>query len=213
MAPTWQRLLGRDMKGHIALHNALFRFRKVEALWNLTLKATDEHGHAYTHVMLSRDDIYWVDDVHLSLFRDDLTIYSVPFGDKCIGDSEDDWPNDQVLLMSGEAASRFLSLYTSYYYDASRELDDAKSVEDFLRTLAMLRGLAWQLVPKAWLPFFLALHQTVDGRTPDFAKLTEQRVLDRPKMCLRLGRWDATKIREGCVHPSLIDLPGCVNGR
>merc|ERR1711971_1178212 len=159
MEPSWRRFFGRQMKGHLAFINALLRFKKIEMLWNRTQDHMSANGESpYSHYLLTRDDIYWIDDVDMSLFTDPLTVYSTPFNE--CRSNNGARASDHALVLGREAASRFFPLYSEYYHNPSKHLDAAGSVEEFLQVLAKLKGLTWELVAKDQLPSFLAVHKT-----------------------------------------------------
>lgn len=145
--------------------------------------------------MLSRDDIYWVDDVDMSRFYDPDTVYSTTSASLCYKDNPTT-PGDSVLVMSGRGASVFLNPYTDYFTNLDEALDEDRGIEHWLRALALLKGLRWELVSATVLPHFL-LHL---GR----------RQSGEIAMCLRFLSARALSQPQGpCVHPSLITLPGC----
>merc|ERR1711879_783743 len=105
------------------------------------------------------DDVYWVDDVQMSNFPDPGAIYSPRFGFLCNPDitrrraadikestgQDRDEPNMNVIMLGGDIAGRALSAYSEYYTNPSAKLDNVVSPEDFLYTLAEIKGIPYYL--------------------------------------------------------------------
>jgi len=199
---SWSRFLGRDSKSHLAFYNALMRFKKVEMLWNLTAAGSPSGmGEEYSHVLLTRDDIYWVGSVHMARFPGPDVVYSPPMGSLCARVDNPDSPSDHALVMTGRAAGRFMRLYSEFYYNPSPRLDEASSVEEFLTLVAKLQRLDWEIVRRDWFPYFLAVH------TQGYEGEVEER---SPILCLRgLSKAVLERPTGVCVHPSQVLLPGC----
>mmetsp|Transcript_8290 Transcript_8290/g.15448 ORF Transcript_8290/g.15448 Transcript_8290/m.15448 type:complete len:119 (-) Transcript_8290:38-394(-) len=104
--------------------------------------------------------------------------------------------SDKAIMLGGEAAKSFLLLNREYWGNPSQELDTAQFIEDYLRILAQVLGLKWQVVTHAWLPHFLSVHVQVQEGPPEF--------------CLRgISRRLLVQPVSDCVHPSLVPYRSC----
>eukprot|EP00927_Polykrikos_kofoidii_P020558 TRINITY_DN19775_c0_g1_i2.p1 TRINITY_DN19775_c0_g1~~TRINITY_DN19775_c0_g1_i2.p1 ORF type:complete len:718 (-),score=91.79 TRINITY_DN19775_c0_g1_i2:37-2190(-) len=215
LGPTWSRIFGRRMRSSLAFENSVLRFKKVEMLWNMTLDLIDGNANEepYSHVLLTRDDVYWVDDVHLSLFSDPQAIYSATHDGPCKPEPGTAYrANDRAILMGGVAAMRFLNWYSDFYKTQSRQLDKATSVEEFLQLLAALKGLRWNFVPTSWLPSLLALHTVTRELSNDTSgnEVKQTNRIEPLHFCIRgLGGNALGSPDNGCIHPALIRHPIC----
>jgi len=196
--PRRQRLLGYRSEDSPPLVNALKRYQMTETLWNYVAALSRPASVAeYTHVMLTRDDIFWVDDVHMVHFPDPEVVYSGSLFGLCHPTPAPPVPNERALVMSGAAAERLLRLSSEYMTNPSPKLDGASSVETFLLELSRLKGLSWKVVRQDWLPFFLAMHVRRDGSEP-------------PVLCFRVANRHMLLHPETyCVHPDLVHHPFC----
>lgn len=188
------RLLGRDTRTHPAFLNYLLRLKKVEMLWNRSRAALDP-GEAYTHVILVRDDVHWVDDINLADFPDPGTVYSQPLGFLCQRPHLPSHPSEHVFVMGALAAERLLRPYTEFYDNPSPALDTVDSTEQFWYVLAALLGVKWQFVKRNRLPYFLSQHMLVGNETVFCIRGTSRAELARPTA--------------SCVHPSLVRHVAC----
>jgi len=187
---TRRRFFGCRSAEHPNVVNALKRYWQTESLWNLT---KSNPAVTYDRVLLTRDDIFWVDDFHIEQFPDTWKVYSTDAAGIC--DKPLGIPNDRAIVIGGHVADSFFSMYSDYFHNRDRGLDKAKCGEQFLFALAQSRGVSWKIVPPNWFPFSIAMH-TVDSKEEEPGKTT---------MCLRhpsKGRLQAP--RSPCVHPSLI---------
>eukprot|EP00931_Biecheleriopsis_adriatica_P091023 TRINITY_DN64930_c0_g1_i1.p1 TRINITY_DN64930_c0_g1~~TRINITY_DN64930_c0_g1_i1.p1 ORF type:complete len:172 (+),score=21.10 TRINITY_DN64930_c0_g1_i1:136-651(+) len=156
-------------------------------LWNWTV------GHRmhtdYSHIVWTRSDSYWVDDLNMEHFPDTRTVYSRAFGAPChVYDRNQ--ISDQSLVLGAEVAGKILTMYSAFYLNPHRSLDTCRSSEDFMKAVADLRGVRWQIVRQDWLPFFLSLHMRLPDR-------------EKPVFCFRgLRRKMLESPRGECLHPS-----------
>eukprot|EP00929_Paragymnodinium_shiwhaense_P091054 TRINITY_DN51101_c0_g1_i1.p1 TRINITY_DN51101_c0_g1~~TRINITY_DN51101_c0_g1_i1.p1 ORF type:complete len:596 (+),score=97.79 TRINITY_DN51101_c0_g1_i1:84-1871(+) len=197
----WKRYFGRQSRGHTSFYNALVRLKKVEMLWNMTRDISlEQASEPYSHVLLTRDDIFWVDDLRLEFFPDPWAIYSQAMGYLCAKYPADtELPGDHAIVLGGRAAESYLNVYTEFYNNPNAALTSVASVEDFLYQLASLKGLHWRIVRRDWLPHFLAMHQP-----------TPERPEGPPVFCLRgLKRRRLHDPTDECVHPSKVRYPEC----
>ena len=111
----------------------LLRLLKLETLWNYTEAVAirlaqkagmvvQTMGDYYSHVVLSRDDLFLADDVHLRNFPDEGAIYSRRFGFLCrkptaVG------PNDQLIIFGGRAASSMLRPFSAFFAMSLQKID------------------------------------------------------------------------------------------
>jgi len=167
-----------DMLPHW-VRGLLKRYRKMElALAELQATAQTKHSH----IILLRDDTYWIDDFHLVHFPDPSTVYSPPRVGLCSmwrgskhafarpqrrkqKRSKIDltkMAGDQVLVMNGEAAQLFFTPYTEYRsWGPSSDIPAIPpmvNAENYLNNLAVSKGLRWQVVRADWFPYLLAIH-------------------------------------------------------
>jgi len=168
----------------------LKRLKKVETLWNWTI--AHRMISDYDHVVWTRSDAYWVDDLDMSHFPDPWTVYSRCFGALC----QKEIPNvvnDQSIVMGAHVASDILTAYSSFYTNSDPRLDKVGSSESFMQALARVRGVKWEIVRKDWFPFFLALHMS-----PSAA--------GEPVLCFRgVPRKLLMNPMGNCVHPAKVD--------
>merc|ERR1712176_295301 len=97
-----KRFLGYSSRDHPAFVNALRRYAMTEILWNHTESLLRSSGLEYSQVILTRDDVFWVDDLHMERFPDTGTIYSGILGGLCHRSASPGAPNDRVLIMGGQ---------------------------------------------------------------------------------------------------------------
>lgn len=193
--PSWPRLFRHKKRDHERLIRNLLWLQALETVYNWS--AASEIRGSYNHIILVRNDLHWVDDLHMVHFSDPWTVYSRNVGALCQRSENPMHPDDRALVLGGHVAGTILRAYTAYFHDLSPELDPASSNEDFLITLAGLRDVKWQLVRKDWFPFFAALHMT-QADWPEARK------------CLRgISRYTLEHPTSECVHPSQVILPFC----
>jgi len=196
---NWSRWFGRGSGASTMFFNELMRLKKIEMLWNYTARhqADDE----YSRVLVTRDDAFWVDDVHLDPFADPWTVYSTDFAGLCCKPATTPdllVPSDRVFVMHGRVAAKFLTLYSEYYRNPRSELDIVNSVEHFQLTLARIMGFRWEIVRQDWFPFFLAMHTRGRHRTKEpflCFRQASNRILNRPT--------------GPCIHPMRVRHPFC----
>lgn len=195
----WSRWFGRSSGASTMFFNELMRLKKIEMLWNYT--AQSQADGEYSRVLVTRDDAFWIDDVHLDHFSDPWTVYSTDFAGLCCKPATTPdllVPSDRVFVMHGRVAARFLALYTEYYRNPSPALDEVNSVEHFQLTLARSMGFRWEIVRQDWFPFFLAMH--TKGRHP----------ARPPSLCLRQATTRILSHPTGpCIHPMRVRHPFC----
>jgi len=190
------RLLGRENRQHPALVNYLLKLKKVEMLWNRTLGANDGVS-PYSHVVLVRDDVHWLDDIRLADFPDPHAVYSMPLGFLCDRPHLRDHPAEHVFVIGGAVADRLLRAYREYFENPSPELNSVDSTEQYWQVLAWLLGIRWELVLRNRLPYLLSMHRNVGNSTVFCIRGISQATLRRPTA--------------SCVHPSLIRHPTCAD--
>eukprot|EP00928_Gymnodinium_smaydae_P047154 TRINITY_DN31454_c0_g1_i1.p1 TRINITY_DN31454_c0_g1~~TRINITY_DN31454_c0_g1_i1.p1 ORF type:complete len:371 (+),score=57.43 TRINITY_DN31454_c0_g1_i1:39-1151(+) len=193
------RWLGRDSSANVAVEFALRRWKKMELLWNMTRRHEDAGQRAYDVVVLTRDDIHWVNDVYMPHFSDPWTVYSRSVGVLCARSLYPTGPNDQAIVLGGQIADLFMTLYSQYFhlYDVVELGDAVDSVEDYFIRFARWKGVAWKIVRGEWLQFFMGLHMDVEGS-------------DQPLFCLRgLTRELLEHPEDFCMHPKSVPHALC----
>lgn len=174
----------------------LRRLKKVEMLWNWTVAHrmyTD-----YDHVVWTRSDAYWVDDLHMANFPDPGTVYSRHFGTLCRARTEaaTKLMSDQSIVLGARVAGQILTAYSTYYLNKDKRLNGAQGSEGWMDLLAKLKGVRWEIVRQGWMPFFLALHMKLPDR--------------EPFLCFRgLSSQDMAHPNTDCIHPSKVPHPFC----
>lgn len=195
----WRRWFGRGSGSSTMFFNELMRLKKIEMLWNFT--AQYQVDGEYSRVLVTRDDAFWVDDVHLDHFADPWTVYSTDFAGLCCKPATTPdllVPSDRVFVMHGHVAARFLMLYTEYYRNPRLELDEVNSVEHFQLTLARILGFRWEIVRQDWFPFFLAMHTK------------GQHSVEKSFLCFRQASKRILARPTGpCIHPMRVRHPFC----
>lgn len=197
----WSRWFGRGSGASTMFFNELMRLKKIEMLWNYT--AQYQVDGEYSRVLVTRDDAFWIDDVHLEHFADPWTVYSTDFVGLCCKPATTPdllVPSDRVFVMHGRVAARFLTFYSEYYTNPRPELDVVNSVEHFQLTLARIMGFRWEIVRQDWFPFFLAMH--TKGKHSGRGQA--------PFMCFRQASNRILSHPTGpCVHPMRVRHPFC----
>jgi len=189
-----RRLFGRDTHVHTTFRNYLLKLKKIDLLWK-RVHAALEPGEEYTRVVLMRDDVHWLADVRMDDFPDPWTVYSPPMGFLCQRPAKGDTPAEHVFVMGGPAAARLMRPYQAYNDDPSPDLDAADSTEQFWRTLAGLRGLQWELVPRDRMPYVISMYRHIGNESV---------------FCLRGPSVnDIARPTGPCVHPSLFKHRMC----
>lgn len=172
----------------------LKRLKKVEMLWNWT--AGHRMSNEYDHVVWTRSDTYWVDDLDMTHFPDKWTVYSRAFGALCVKGAPG-VINDQTIVLGANVAGDILTAYSAFYTNEDAGLNRAGCFEGFLMALAAGKGITWKIVRKDWFPFFLALHMSpAQGQ--------------EPVLCFRgLPRKCVLEPESECVHPSKVSAALC----
>eukprot|EP00927_Polykrikos_kofoidii_P043580 TRINITY_DN37655_c0_g1_i1.p1 TRINITY_DN37655_c0_g1~~TRINITY_DN37655_c0_g1_i1.p1 ORF type:complete len:373 (+),score=25.91 TRINITY_DN37655_c0_g1_i1:100-1218(+) len=196
--PSWQRQWLGSAKDSSTFVRDLHRLKQIEMLWNDTVTKFGVSAEDYDHVILTRDDSFWADDVHLVQFPDPWTIYSRRFGILCEATDPASWgPDDKALIIGGRVAGEFLTMYTTYYHNLDQRLDRMDSLEHFFWLVAHVKGIKWEMVRKDWLPYFTAQHMTQETWT-------------EPRLCLRgINNERLQRPTDICIHPALIPYPFC----
>lgn len=195
--PSWSRWFRHGERGHPALTRNLLWLQNIEMMWNWTRGF--EGSSRYTHVVLARSDLHWIDDVDLELFADPSRVYSRRFASALCKKPRrrEPLPDDKFLVVGRRVADAALRPYTAYFHDTDPQLDGAQSNEEFLGAVARLSGVAWKYVRKSLMPYFPALHMQQPG-------------LKEPFLCLRGARMrHLMHPTDTCVHPSKVRLPFC----
>jgi len=192
----WPRKLGKPWRARLDVGRVLLWWKSIEMLWNQTMASQSENS--YNHVVVVRSDIFWLDDLQISLFPDTNAAYSGSFGNLCHWYARPTIADDRVMVMGGAIASQLLGkIYTEYYYNPSKELNEVECSEHFWQTLARLKGIAWNIVRKDWLPYFPIVHMKkpkVDDAFP----------------CLRgINRSTLESPTRECIHPAKVPLAFC----
>jgi len=77
----------------------LMKMKKVELLWNWTVG--NRMDRSYDHVVWTRSDAYWVDDLKMEHFPDHARVYSRPWGNLCSKPFGERAINDQTFVLGG----------------------------------------------------------------------------------------------------------------
>jgi len=184
----------RIFTSSLTLWLALKRWKQIELLWNWTVASVG--GEFYKHVVLTRSDAYWLDDLNLANFPSETTIYSRAFGTLCnVFDPR--VVNDQAIIMGGKVAHVIMRTYSAFYHVRDPRLDSADSSESFMMNVAAVNRIKWTIVRQDWMPLMLALH-VKNNATPE------------PLMCFRqVTRKHLLEPNAECIHPSKIQRPLC----
>lgn len=146
---------------HPNLGLALMRFRKLEELWNWT--AGHRQQAEYDHVVWTRSDAWWYEDLDIRKFPDPMGVYGRSRGYPCKQEPGDPAIGDHSYVVGGRVAQRFLTPLSAYMWNPSRRLQEGVgSIETFLERTAELAGARVVLVPMGAIPMLHMMHRNVD---------------------------------------------------